>query len=185
MDVKGPIPDLDWLAWAGRRVIVSYDADAVSKELVRIARSVLAAHLRGRGAVVGFLEWDISKGTGNAEVTGSTGGIARWCERRMFPVFPPLFPVCSHSRPSGFLKFPVFWISWSDLYGRNALLVPIYSTTRNTGNSGNRVETAGLGLGSHAEQTWNTGNEAAEFVSAPFAALALRESGKRRCPRER
>ena len=64
MDVKGAIPDLDWLAWAGRRVVVAYDADAVSKELVRIARSVLAAHLRGRGAVVGFLEWDIAKGKG-------------------------------------------------------------------------------------------------------------------------
>ena len=64
MDVKGAIPDLDWLVWAGRRVVVAYDADAVSKEFVRIARSVLAAHLRGRGAVVGFLEWDIAKGKG-------------------------------------------------------------------------------------------------------------------------
>jgi hypothetical protein len=59
----------------------------------------------------------------------------------------------------------VFWISSSDLYGRIVLIVAIYSTTRNTGNSGNRVETAGVGLGSHAEQTWNTGNEAAEFVN--------------------
>ena len=32
----------------------------------RIARSVLAAHLRGRGAVVGFLEWDIAKGKGRS-----------------------------------------------------------------------------------------------------------------------
>jgi hypothetical protein len=32
-------------------------------------------------------------------VTGSNGGIGRWCERRMFPMFPGLFPVCSHSRP--------------------------------------------------------------------------------------
>ena len=38
-------------------------------------------------------------GTGNAKVTGSNGGIGRWCERKMFPVFPALFPVCSHSRP--------------------------------------------------------------------------------------
>ena len=64
MDVKGAIPDLGWLVWAGRRVVVAYDADAVTKEFVRIARSVLAAHLRGRGAVVGFLEWDIAKGKG-------------------------------------------------------------------------------------------------------------------------
>jgi hypothetical protein len=48
LEVKGAIPDVDWLVWAGRRVVVAYDADAVTKEFVRIARSVLAAHLRGR-----------------------------------------------------------------------------------------------------------------------------------------
>jgi hypothetical protein len=64
MDLKGPIPDLDWIVWAGRSVVIAYDADAVSKELVRVARSVLAAHLRGRGALVGFLEWDVAKGKG-------------------------------------------------------------------------------------------------------------------------
>ena len=64
MDVKGAIPDLDWIVWAGRRVVIAYDADAVTKELVRIARSALAAHLRGRDALVGFLEWDVAKGKG-------------------------------------------------------------------------------------------------------------------------
>jgi len=64
MDVKGTIPDFEWLFWAGRRVVIAYDADAVTKELVRIARSALAAHLRGRGALVGFLEWDIERGKG-------------------------------------------------------------------------------------------------------------------------
>jgi hypothetical protein len=42
--------------WQDRRVVIAYDADAVTKEPVRVARSELAAHLRGRGAVVGFLE---------------------------------------------------------------------------------------------------------------------------------
>jgi predicted P-loop ATPase len=64
IDVKGAIPDLDWITWTGRRVIIAYDADAVMKELVRIARSALAAHLRARGALVGFLEWDAAKGKG-------------------------------------------------------------------------------------------------------------------------
>jgi hypothetical protein len=45
-------------------VVIAYDADAVSKELVRIARYELAAHLRARGALVGFLEWDSSQGKG-------------------------------------------------------------------------------------------------------------------------
>jgi len=64
MDVKGAIPDLDWIFWTGRRVVIAYDADAVTKELVRIARSALAANLRGRDALVGFLEWDVAKGKG-------------------------------------------------------------------------------------------------------------------------
>jgi hypothetical protein len=44
--------------------VVAYDADAVTKDLVRIARSELAAHLRGRGALVGFLGWDVTRGKG-------------------------------------------------------------------------------------------------------------------------
>jgi uncharacterized protein DUF3854 len=64
LDVKGAIPDLDWVVWQGRRVVIAYDADAVTKDLVRIARSELAAHLRGRGALVGFLEWDVARGKG-------------------------------------------------------------------------------------------------------------------------
>lgn len=64
LDVKGAIPDLDWVAWEGRRVVIAYDADAVTKDLLRIARSELAAHLRGRGALVGFLEWDVARGKG-------------------------------------------------------------------------------------------------------------------------
>jgi hypothetical protein len=64
LDVKGAIPDLDWIVWEGRQVVIAYDADAVTKTLVRSARSELAAYLRGRGALVGFLEWDVTKGKG-------------------------------------------------------------------------------------------------------------------------
>src|SRR5215471_655345 len=64
LDVKGAIADLDWIAWEERRVVIAYDADSVTKDLVRIARSELAAHLRGRGAIVGFLEWDVARGKG-------------------------------------------------------------------------------------------------------------------------
>src|SRR5260370_445730 len=64
LDVKGAIPDLDWVAWVGRRVVIAYDADAVTEDLVRIARAELAAHLRGRNALVGFLEWDVARGKG-------------------------------------------------------------------------------------------------------------------------
>ena len=71
IDVKGAIPDLDWVVWAGRRIIIAYDADAVNKESVRIARSMLAAHLRCRGAFVGFLECDIAKGKGQPQFASS------------------------------------------------------------------------------------------------------------------
>jgi hypothetical protein len=64
LDVKGVIADLDWIIWTGRRVVIAYDGDAITKELVRIARSTLAAHLPTRGALVGFLEWDVAKGKG-------------------------------------------------------------------------------------------------------------------------
>jgi hypothetical protein len=64
LDVKGAIPDLEWIRWQDRRVVIAYDADSVTKDLVRIARSELAANLRARGAIVGFLEWDVIKGKG-------------------------------------------------------------------------------------------------------------------------
>jgi hypothetical protein len=64
LDVKGAIPDLDWITWDGRRVVIGYDSDLVAKDSVRIARSELAAHLRGRGALVAFLEWDLIRGKG-------------------------------------------------------------------------------------------------------------------------
>src|SRR5262252_3162271 len=51
LNIKGPITDLDWIHWHGRRVIVAFDADVSSKESVRIARAELARHLRIRGAL--------------------------------------------------------------------------------------------------------------------------------------
>jgi hypothetical protein len=64
LDVKGPVPDLERIAWKGRKVVIAYDADAGQKDLVRFARAELARHLRGCGAVVGFLEWDFTQGKG-------------------------------------------------------------------------------------------------------------------------
>jgi len=55
LDVKGAIRDLDWIAWDGRHVVIAYDADLVNKELVRIARAELAAHLRTLVGKIGEL----------------------------------------------------------------------------------------------------------------------------------
>lgn len=64
IDEKGVIVDVDRVQWTDRKVIIAFDADAESKESVRIARAHLARVLRGRGAKVAFLEWDIAEGKG-------------------------------------------------------------------------------------------------------------------------
>jgi hypothetical protein len=73
LDVTGAIPDLDWISWQARRIIIAYAADSVTQEVVRSARSELAAHLRGRGALVGFLEWDVARGYGIDDHIASMG----------------------------------------------------------------------------------------------------------------
>ena len=64
LDVKGAIKDLDWITWDHRRVILAFAADPANQKLARSARCELAAHLRGRGALVGFLDWDPAQGKG-------------------------------------------------------------------------------------------------------------------------
>ena len=64
LNVKGPIADLNWIAWHGRKVLIAFDADAGTKEQVRFARAELAQHLRRRGASVGFYEWALTKSKG-------------------------------------------------------------------------------------------------------------------------
>lgn len=64
VNVKGPIPDLNWIAWEGRKVIIAFDADAGAKEQVRFARGELAQYLRRKGAVVALYEWELPKGKG-------------------------------------------------------------------------------------------------------------------------
>jgi hypothetical protein len=52
--VKGPIPDLSRINWAGRTVYIAFDSDAV-KEQVAAARAALAQELRRRGAKVFYV----------------------------------------------------------------------------------------------------------------------------------
>jgi predicted P-loop ATPase len=63
-DVKGIIPDIERIAWNGRRVIIAFDADSEQNSSVRAARWKLTSALTERGALVGFLEWPISEGKG-------------------------------------------------------------------------------------------------------------------------
>ncbi len=72
-DVKGVIPDLDLLAWEGRRVIIAFDADAERNEQVEIARTLLARELRMRGSEVALVTWDIAQGKGIDDLLANVG----------------------------------------------------------------------------------------------------------------
>ena len=78
---------------------------------------------------------------------------------RMFPVFPVLFPVCSHSRRNGFLVFPVFRVFWDDSVG---VMLPSLPYIHQQGT----LRTLRTGLKMHEfavdqtrNRTRNTGNE--------------------------
>ena len=64
VDDKGVIPDLERIAWQGRRVIIAFDSDGVTNPKVSAAKYHLSQELRHRGAEVGLLEWEPSKGKG-------------------------------------------------------------------------------------------------------------------------
>ena len=56
VDVKGPIPDLDRIAWRGRTVTICFDTN-VTKPQVKAAREALTAEMERRGARVSWFEW--------------------------------------------------------------------------------------------------------------------------------
>ena len=72
-DVKGPIPDLDLIAWDGRRVIIAFDADAEKNDSVQAAKTQLARELRIRGAEVACISWDIAQGKGIDDLLATVG----------------------------------------------------------------------------------------------------------------
>jgi hypothetical protein len=72
-DVKGVIPDLDLVAWEGRRVIIAFDADADTNEKVELARALLVRELRMRGAEVASVTWDIAQGKGIDDLLATVG----------------------------------------------------------------------------------------------------------------
>ncbi len=72
-DVKGPIPDLDRIAWEGRRVIIAFDADAEKNASVQAAKSQLARELRIRGAEAASIAWDVALGKGIDDLLAAVG----------------------------------------------------------------------------------------------------------------
>jgi hypothetical protein len=109
----------------------------------------------------------LSAGARLVAVPGASRGPARMAlsKRRlnkMFPVFPVLFPACSQSGPMDSGVVPSVLDCLPRFLWALCRRYPYISTTRNTGNIGNRIETSRVGLGSHVEQTRNTGNRPGE-----------------------
>lgn len=69
---KGAIPDLDFVTWEGRRVIIAFDADT-DNDQVEIARNQLVVELRMRGAEVAVVTWDIAQGKGIDDLLANVG----------------------------------------------------------------------------------------------------------------
>ena len=64
---KGPIPDLDRIAWQSRRVTILFDVDAATNPKVQAARRELAQELTRRGAEVWIAELPPAPGVSGAD----------------------------------------------------------------------------------------------------------------------
>ena len=94
-------------------------------------------------------------GTGSVKGTGSTGGIERLADMKMFPVFPDLFPVCSQSQPNEFFVFSVFWIAATTHVDVVPSLLPYIQPP---GTLGTALSRRKLGSNLPWNKTENTGN---------------------------
>ena len=75
VSIKGIIPDLDRVTWAGRMVFLIYDSDALTNMSVLAARETLAEELRSRGAQVVVMFLPTLDGL---DKTGFDDLLARW-----------------------------------------------------------------------------------------------------------
>jgi predicted P-loop ATPase len=64
---KGVIPDLDRIAWDGRKTIILFDVDAATNESVRAARRELARELTRRGAEVWIADLPAASGVNGCD----------------------------------------------------------------------------------------------------------------------
>ena len=55
-EVRGPLPDLDRIAWTGRTAIILFDANVATNPNVQAARRALAQELESRGASVRIVD---------------------------------------------------------------------------------------------------------------------------------
>ena len=108
VDVKGPIADLDRVAWQGRLVFIVFDTNVHSNDSVKWARMGISRDLGKRGAKVDFINLPPDSG-----VNGVDDLLAVWGPERVLELFqnstpgsrlhvvpPPQF----ESRPDGMFR---------------------------------------------------------------------------------
>jgi hypothetical protein len=82
VDVKGPITDLDRIAWKGRPVFILFDANTATNDSVKFARKGLARELATRLADVKFIDLPPDCG-----VNGVDDLLAKWGAERVLALF--------------------------------------------------------------------------------------------------
>ena len=74
VDEKGPLPDLNLIAWEGRDTVIAFDSNASWNPQVRAARWALAEELMARGAAVRFAKLpQVDGANGPDDIVGICG----------------------------------------------------------------------------------------------------------------
>ncbi len=108
VDVKGPIPDLNRIAWKDRKVFIVFDANIHTNDQVQWARKGIARELASRHAAVDFVTLPADCGVNGVDDLLAAWGPARVLElfqnsvpgSRLHVVPPPQF----ESRPDGMFR---------------------------------------------------------------------------------
>lgn len=82
IEIKGPIPDLNRIAWEKREILILFDSNVHTNPSVRAARSELAKELTRRGGEVGFVTLPEDCG-----VNGVDDLLALWGPERVLDLF--------------------------------------------------------------------------------------------------
>ncbi len=108
LDVKGPIPDLSRIAWAGRTAFIVFDANVHTNDSVKWARRGICRELATRGAKVDLVNLPEDCGVNGIDDLLASWGPAKVLAlfdaatsgARMDVVLPPQF----QSRPEGLFR---------------------------------------------------------------------------------
>jgi hypothetical protein len=78
VDVKGPLPDFDLIAWTGRVAVLLFDSNALTNSAVQSARDALATELKKRRAVPLIADLPLFAGNGPDDFIAAYGDEHLW-----------------------------------------------------------------------------------------------------------